>query len=45
VSLASPSLFAFASSDFAALRELYEPWRATAVPAPELLILNYSLAA
>jgi len=45
VSLASPSLFAFASSDFAALRELYEPWRATAVPAPELLILNDSLAA
>ncbi len=44
MSLATP-LFRFDDSYARDLEGLYEPWRAAQVPAPELLLLNFALAA
>ncbi|MGH2839666.1 MAG: protein adenylyltransferase SelO [Solirubrobacteraceae bacterium] len=44
MSVAAPPLFAFDNSYVRELEGLYEPWRATSVPAPRLLALNEELA-
>ncbi len=45
MSIATRPSFAFDNSFVRELEGLYEPWRGTSVPAPELLMLNEDLAA